>query len=78
MMAQLKQLLFAELAKKDYHLLGLTQDNAHLNDICQEAGCNGALLHHHELGYALIWARGSGTAPSLLWGRADGAWAPAR
>ena len=32
MMAQLKQLLFAELAKKDYHLLGLTQDNAHLND----------------------------------------------
>ena len=32
MMAQLKQLLYAELAKKDFHLLGLTQDDTHLNE----------------------------------------------
>lgn len=32
MMAQLKQLLYEELAQKDFHLLGLTQDDTHLNE----------------------------------------------
>jgi hypothetical protein len=31
MMNRLRELFFAELAKKDYHLLGLTKDSAHLN-----------------------------------------------
>jgi len=31
MMAKLKRLFYAELAKKDNHLLGLTKDQAHLN-----------------------------------------------
>jgi hypothetical protein len=30
MMSRLRQLLFTELARKDYHLLGLTKDKAHL------------------------------------------------
>jgi hypothetical protein len=31
MMNRLRELLFSELARKDYHLLGLTKDRAHLN-----------------------------------------------
>ena len=31
MMAKLRQLFYDELARKDYHLLGLTKDKAHLN-----------------------------------------------
>jgi hypothetical protein len=31
MMNRLRQLLYSELARKDYHLLGLTEDKAHLN-----------------------------------------------
>jgi hypothetical protein len=31
MMERLRQLFFGELAKKDYHLLGLTKDRSHLN-----------------------------------------------
>lgn len=31
MMEKLRQLLFSELAKKDYHLLGLTKDKTHLS-----------------------------------------------
>lgn len=32
MMKRLRELLFSELARKDYHLLGLTQAKAHLNE----------------------------------------------
>jgi hypothetical protein len=32
MMEKLRQLLFDELSKKDYHLLGLTKDSVHLNE----------------------------------------------
>jgi hypothetical protein len=32
MMEKLRQLLFSELAKKDYHLLGLTKDKTHLHN----------------------------------------------
>jgi hypothetical protein len=32
MMRRLRELLFSELARKDCHLLGLTQDKAHLNE----------------------------------------------
>jgi len=32
MMNRLRELLFSELARKDYHLLGLTEDKAHLNE----------------------------------------------
>jgi hypothetical protein len=31
-MNRLRELLFSELARKDYHLLSLTKDKAHLND----------------------------------------------
>jgi hypothetical protein len=32
MMNRLRELLYVELARKDYHLLGLTQDKPHLNE----------------------------------------------
>ena len=32
MMGRLRELLYSELARKDYHLLGLTQDKAHLSE----------------------------------------------
>ena len=32
MMNRLRELLFSELARKEYHLLGLTKDKAHLNE----------------------------------------------
>lgn len=32
MMGRLRELLYSELARKDYHLLGLAQDRAHLNE----------------------------------------------
>jgi hypothetical protein len=32
MMGRLRQLFFGELAKKGYHLLGLTQDEMHLHE----------------------------------------------
>jgi len=32
MMNRLRQLFYSELARKDYHLLGLTKDKAHLNE----------------------------------------------
>ena len=31
MMNRLRELLFSELARKDYHILGLAQDGAHLS-----------------------------------------------
>ncbi len=50
MMNRLRQLFYDELAKKDYHLLGLTKDKAQLNHyLCQKHAILGEFFIIHDL-----------------------------
>jgi hypothetical protein len=58
MLEELRQLLYAELARKDYHLLGLTRDPTHLNEYMVKKQAILAMYYHTE--DFVLWEHGGG------------------
>lgn len=61
MLNELKQLLYSELARKDYHLLGLTRDPTHLNEYLVKK--QAILAKHYHIDDFVLWGHGEGDLP---------------
>lgn len=58
MLDELKQLLYSELARKDYHLLGLTRDPTHLNEYLVKK--QAILAKHYHIDDFVLWGHSAG------------------
>jgi hypothetical protein len=56
MLGELRQLLYSELAKKDYRLLGLTRDPTHLNEYLAKK--QAILAKHYCIDDFVLWGHG--------------------
>jgi hypothetical protein len=58
MLDELKQLLYFELARKNYHLLGLTRDPTHLNEYLVKK--QAILAKHYHIDDFVLWGHSGG------------------
>jgi hypothetical protein len=58
MLDELKQLLYSELAREDYHLLGLTRDPTHLNAYLVKK--QAILAKHYHIDDFVLWGHSAG------------------
>jgi len=58
MLDELRQLFYSELARKDYHLLGLTRDPTHLNEYLVKK--QAILAKHYHIDDFVLWEHSGG------------------